>query len=93
MLKPLIDIPAAEAARNFAKVSDQALREPVRITSHGRPRLVLLSVEEYERLKRRDRVVVKIEDLPDEFFEALMATEPSAEAEQFNHELDDPAAS
>lgn len=87
MLKPLKDIPAAEVARNFAKVSDRALKEPVRITSHGRPRLVLLSVEEYERLKRRDRVAVKIEDLPDDVLAALMATEAPEEAAKFDHEL------
>lgn len=88
MLKKLQDIPAAEVARNFAKVSDRALKEPVRITSHGRPRLVLLSVEEYERLKRRDRQVVKIEDLPDEFVEALQTTQAPEWTAIYDHEVE-----
>jgi PHD/YefM family antitoxin component YafN of YafNO toxin-antitoxin module len=36
--------------------------EPVTITKNGRDRLVVLSAEEYVRLKRRDRRVVKLED-------------------------------
>ena len=36
--------------------SDAAMREPVIITSHDRDRLVLMSVEEYQRLKALDTV-------------------------------------
>jgi prevent-host-death family protein len=34
--------------------SDTAMREPVVITSHDRDRLVLMSVEEYQRLKEME---------------------------------------
>lgn len=43
------------------------MREPVAITHHGRPRLVVMHVDEYERLKRRDRRAVRIEDISEEF--------------------------
>ena len=64
---------AGELVRQFSHYSDMALIEPVVVTRNGRPRNVLLSVREYERLKRRDRVVVKIEDLPEEFIPQLEA--------------------
>jgi PHD/YefM family antitoxin component YafN of YafNO toxin-antitoxin module len=42
------------------------MTEPVTITRDGRDQLVLLSAEEYDRLKRRDRRVVRLEDFTDE---------------------------
>jgi hypothetical protein len=39
-------------------LADKALIEPLTIARNGRDRLVLLSVEEYKRLKRRDRRAV-----------------------------------
>lgn len=57
---------SADFQRQFGALSDKALTEPLTITRNGRDRLVLLSVEEYERLKRRDRRVVRLEDFTDE---------------------------
>ena len=48
-----------EFQNNVQRYEDQALTEPVTITEDGRDRLVLLSAEEYARLKRRDRRVVR----------------------------------
>jgi prevent-host-death family protein len=36
-----------ELLRNFSRLSDKALSEPVIITKNGRDRLVLVSIEEY----------------------------------------------
>lgn len=52
-------------------VGENALREPITITKQGRDHLVLLSAEEYARLKRRDRKIHTIDDLPDEWLEAV----------------------
>ena len=56
-----------ELQRNSGPVQEAAMREPVLITHHGRPRLVVMHVDEYERLKRRDRRAVRIENISDEF--------------------------
>jgi hypothetical protein len=58
---------AGELVRQFAYFSDIALTCPVIVTRNGRPRNVLLSVAEYERLKRRDQQAVLAADTPDEF--------------------------
>jgi uncharacterized protein len=42
-----------DAHRNWKLVTDQALRAPVVITAHGRPRHVLLAYGDYERLRTR----------------------------------------
>jgi prevent-host-death family protein len=40
-----------ELLRNFSRLSDKALSEPVIITKNGRDRLVLVSIDEYSMLK------------------------------------------
>ena len=62
-----------ELQKRFAALADKALIEPLTITRNGRDRLVLLSIEEYERLKRRDRWVVCLADFTDAEM-ALIAT-------------------
>ncbi len=41
---------AAEVSRNFGRWQDQALAGPVVVTHHGRPRVVVVSAQQYETL-------------------------------------------
>jgi PHD/YefM family antitoxin component YafN of YafNO toxin-antitoxin module len=71
---------------------DQAQREPVVILKHDREHTVLLSAEEYRRLKRGDRQVFRTGELSDEDIAAIAAATPAPEAEAFNSEIEgDPA--
>ena len=67
MAKPSNTATSAELVRQFARYSDAALSEPVVVTRNGRPRHVLLSLAEYERLKRRDQLAFSAADTPDRF--------------------------
>jgi len=44
---------AREAKYNFGRMIDTARGEPVVVEKHGRPFVVVLGVEEFERLKGR----------------------------------------
>lgn len=46
---------AREAKNGFGRLIDTARAEPVAIEKHGRPVVVVLSVEEYERLASGNR--------------------------------------
>lgn len=46
-------ISAREAKNGFGRLIDLARAEPVSIDKHGRPVVVVMSVEEYERLSTR----------------------------------------
>jgi prevent-host-death family protein len=81
-------VTSAEFIKNYGQLADKALSEPVTITRNGHERLVLISVNEYARLKRRDRHVYRIDDLPAELVDAIRAAEPPAEALAFDHEYD-----
>ncbi|MBM3654768.1 MAG: type II toxin-antitoxin system Phd/YefM family antitoxin, partial [Alphaproteobacteria bacterium] len=45
-------VSTAEFIKNYGTLADKALSEPVTITKNGRDRLVMISAEEYSRLKR-----------------------------------------
>jgi prevent-host-death family protein len=82
-------VSSAEFQKQFGTLADKALTEPVTITRNGRDRLVLLSVEEYERLKRRDRRVVRLEDFTDEEMALIATAEVPSEYAHLDDELKD----
>jgi prevent-host-death family protein len=82
-------ISSAEFLKNYGALTDAALGEPLTITRNGRDRLVLLSVEEYERLKRRDRQVRRIEDFTAEEMAAIAKAEVPPEFAHLDEELKD----
>lgn len=82
-------ITSAEFQRNVGRYQDKALSEPVTITKNGRERLVLLSVEEYQRLKQRDRRVFSIDEVTDEQLAAIEAARVPEEYDYLNEELKD----
>jgi prevent-host-death family protein len=64
---------AGDLVRQFSHYSDIALAQPVVVTKNGRPRNVLISVEEYERLKKRDQQAFLAADTPDQFLAEIEA--------------------
>ena len=65
-------VTASELQKNFGKYQAQAQRQPVKVTSHGRDSVVLISSEDYERYKSLDeRVSMSIADLPDDLINEL----------------------
>ena len=83
----MVKVSAAEFQRNIGRYQDLALIQPVAVTRNGQERTVLISVEEYERLKRRDRVVLRLEDFTDEDLAALEETRAPESAKAFDPEL------
>lgn len=72
-----IRVTASEFQQAFGALSDKARHEPVVITKHGRDSLVVMSAEEWERLRRRDRQVGLTADLSQEWIEATAKTSPN----------------
>jgi prevent-host-death family protein len=64
---------AGELMRQFSHYSDMALSKPVVVTKNGRPHNVLLSIDEYQRLKRRDQQAFLGADTPDYFLSDIEA--------------------
>ncbi len=83
----MIKVTAAEFQRNIGRYQDVALTQPVAVTRNGRERTVMISVEEYHRLKRRDREVLAPEDFTDADIAALEASRAPLSAKAFDDEL------
>jgi prevent-host-death family protein len=78
---------ASEFQQAFGALSDKARHEPVIITKHGRDSLVVMSAEEWERLKRRDRRVGLATELPEEWIEAVRGAKVPDEFAHVDAEL------
>lgn len=83
----VLKVSAAEFQRNIGRYQDLALRNPVAVTRNGRESCMLISTEEYRRLKRRDREVLGLEDFTDADIAELEDSRPPAESTAFNPEL------
>jgi prevent-host-death family protein len=82
-------VTTADFIKHYGSLADRALAEPVTITKNGRDRLVVLSADEYARLKRRDRRVVRAEDFTDEEVALIAKAEVPAEYKHLDDELKD----
>jgi len=71
---------ASDFQKRLGEFADMARREPVMITRHGRPSLVLLAAEDYERLRvieERSTKAIRTADLPTETIDAMKAADLS----------------
>jgi PHD/YefM family antitoxin component YafN of YafNO toxin-antitoxin module len=82
-------VSSAEFIKNYGRLTDKAITEPVTITRNGRDRLVVISAEEFERLMRRDRKALALEDFTDEEMALIAKAETPAEYAYLDEELKD----
>ncbi len=83
----MIKVTSREFQKEFGRFRAIAHREAVTITNHGREDLVLISAEEYKRLRRLDRRAMHVSELSDEELADLEAVQIPAEAAQYNNEV------
>jgi len=83
----VIKVSAAEFQKHIGQYQDLALTQPVAVTRNGRERTVLISVDEYQRLKRRDRQVISLDDFTDADIAALEAARAPESAKAFDDEM------
>jgi PHD/YefM family antitoxin component YafN of YafNO toxin-antitoxin module len=81
----MIRVSSTEFGKKVGLYQDAALSQPVIVTRDGRDRTVMISVEEYLRLRRRDRQVFAAGELPENVVEAVR----SAEMDSRHRALDD----
>ncbi|MGB7740788.1 MAG: type II toxin-antitoxin system Phd/YefM family antitoxin [Steroidobacteraceae bacterium] len=87
----MVRVTATEFAKNFGRYREEAQREPVAITSHGRTSGYFVSPHEYaelERLRANERRVYRIEELPENIVEAISEAKMDPKHEHLNALLD-----
>ena len=71
----MIRVSSTEFGTEVGRYQDAALSQPVVVTRNGRDRTVMISADEYLRLKRRDRRVFSAGELPNDVVEAIHTSE------------------
>lgn len=84
----MITVTSEELRQHFERCQDEALRQPITITLGGEERLVMISFEEYRRLKRRDRRALRAEDFTDAEIVAIANTEMDPRHRHLDDELE-----
>lgn len=70
-------------------VRSEARRAPVEVTYHGRPELVVMSVEDYALLRANRRLAFRREDMPRAKLERIAANRMGAEHAGLDALMDD----
>lgn len=72
-----LDTDATEFAKRNGYFQDEAIRKPIVVSRHGRPKTVLIAYDEFVRLRERDRQAYALDDIPDDVAQAILgATVP-----------------
>lgn len=79
-------VPAARFQKEFGHFRTLAHREAITVTSHGRDDVVLLSAEEYQRLRSLERRAMHVSELTAEELAALGEVQIPVEASRYDHE-------
>jgi prevent-host-death family protein len=85
------EVSATEFTRNFGQYRDIAQREPVAVTSHGRPTGYFISpveFQELQRMKALERRSRSVADLTKGEIDEIAASRMSPEHEHLNALLD-----
>jgi hypothetical protein len=88
-MSDMIRVSSAEFQRAFGLLADKALTAPIAITKHGRDHLIVLSAEEYARMKRGYRRVGLTSELPDDLLGMVEASRMDPKHDHLNALLDD----
>ena len=81
--------PQPISATGWASIRTRPKKHPVIITKNNRERLVMLSIEEYRRLKQLDRKALFVEELADADVEAISRAEVPVEHDHLSVEYED----
>ena len=87
MLRKAQTAEATDVQRRFAYWKRKAQQSPVHVRNHGQDEIVLVSVDEYDRLKRGDREVLGLEDFTDEDIAAIKKVRMPKRYNYLNKEL------
>jgi hypothetical protein len=81
MASPKEIVPSGELQKQFGRYSDVAMIRPVGVRRNGRVRFDMVPVDDYHRLRRRERIAGRVEELDDDTLDAIRAVEPAPECE------------
>lgn len=85
----MVRVTGEQLQKTSGFVRSEARRAPVEITYHGRPELVILSVEDYALLRQNRKLAMKRADMPVAKIERIANNRMDAEHADLDHLMDD----
>jgi prevent-host-death family protein len=61
---PMVSVTGEQLQKSSGFVRAEARRAPVEVTYHGRPELVVLSIEDYELLRQNRKIAMTRAEMP-----------------------------
>jgi PHD/YefM family antitoxin component YafN of YafNO toxin-antitoxin module len=84
-------VSATDFENDFRRYRNEALKAPLTVEGDGQDTLIVMSVDEYRRLKRRERAVFLTETLSEAELRALTEGGMDPRHDHLNAELDQDA--
>ena len=84
-----VRITGQQLQENVGMLRSEARRHPVEVTYHGRPELIVMSVEDYELFRQNRKAAYRIEDMPTEKIERIAANRMKERHAHLNDLMDD----
>ena len=81
MAKSMGIVLSSELQKQFGRYFDEAMIRPVGVSRNRRVRFVMVPIEDYDRMRRRERVACRTEDIDDNTLDAIRAVQPAAECD------------
>jgi prevent-host-death family protein len=85
----MVSITGEQLQKNAGLVRAEARRHPVQVTYHGRPELVVMSVEDYDLLRQNRKIAYRLEEMPSEKIERIAANRMDEQHSHLNALMDD----
>jgi prevent-host-death family protein len=85
----MVSITGEQLQKNAGLLRAEARRHPVHVTYHGRPELVVISVEDYELLRRNRKLAYRLEEMPVEKIERIAANRMDEQHAHLDALMDD----
>ena len=80
-------VSSRELKEHYGAYRIRAHKEPVFITNYGKDDLVLLSIEEYHRLRKSEQRAFHASEMPEELLSSLERLDIPEEAKHYNDEV------
>lgn len=85
----MVSVTGEQLQKASGFVRAEARRAPVEVTYHGRPELVVMSVEDYALLRENRKLAMMSADMPSEKLERIANARMDAEHGGLNALMDD----
>jgi prevent-host-death family protein len=85
----MISVTGEQLQKTSGYVRSEARRAPVEVTYHGRPELIVLSVEDYASLRQNRKLAMRRADMPIAKIERIAGNRMDAEHDDLDGLMDD----